>query len=241
VKRLIWFFTLLLFAGAVVAAKQAYDCCYHLESLELRVAVPVCRAAREIYPFSVIPGGVVDSQELAASIQRDPVARQHYQDIRPERVWVTSADKPMLAYVSYRKGDAVYWTDHEVKIAAGERLLTDGINLIRGRCGNRIAFRRPVPLAATTIAFPVEGPPPDIVFETPLPELIPPTVIEPVPPGAMVARAAPPGPSAKSVSPPVWCCAVRPNIAVVPEPGTLLLLGTGLMTAVTFFGKKSRR
>ena len=230
-----WFFTLLLLAGTVVLVKRAYDLWYHVDLIQLRVAVPVCRAAREIYPFSVIPGGVLDSQELAASIQHDPVARRHYQDVHPEHVWTTSAEEPMLAYVSYRKGNAVYWTDHQVKIAAGERLLTDGVNLIRGRCGNRISFKRPTPLAAGLV--PPESPPPDIVFETPLPELTPPTVNEPFPPGVAIARAAQ---TPQYTAPPVWCCAVRPNIALVPEPGTLLLFGTGLMTAIAFFRKTPR-
>jgi hypothetical protein len=201
--------------------------------LELAVTLPAIRVARDIYPYSVVPGGVFDSRELSDSMKHDPVARQHYEGIQPERLWPTSAHEAMQAYVSYRKGDKVYWTDHQVRIAAGELLLTDGTNLVRGRCGNRIAFKRPTPLPKSVI--PPEGPPPDIVFETPLPGLVPPTITEPLPPAVVVAQKTP---DARYTPPPVWCCAARKTPPVVPEPGTLALLGTGLATTLAFFRRR---
>jgi hypothetical protein len=232
-KRLVYVFALLLLAGAVVVGKRVYTLLYAPERLELSVTLPAIRLARDVYPYSVIPGGVFDSRELAASMKHDPVARQHYSGIQPERLWPTSAHESMQVYVSYRMGDQVFWTDHQVKIAAGELLLTDGTNLVRGRCGNRIAFRRPTPLPKTVV--PPEGPPPDIVFETPLPGLVPPTITEPLPPVAVVAQRTP---ETRYTPPPVWCCAARQTPPVIPEPGTLILVGTGLATTLAFFRRR---
>jgi len=235
-KRVAWFFALLLLAGSVLSAKWVYDNVYHLDSIPLAVSLPALRVARPMYPFSVIPGGVHDARELAESITRDPVAREHYKGIQTERLWPTSSERPMSAFVSYRKGDSVYWTDHAVKIAAGELLLTDGANLIRGRCGNRMAFRQPTPLSRA--ATPPEGPPPDIAFETPLPGLVPATVSQPDPPAVVIARSTP---GHQYSPPPVWCCAQpKPVVAVVPEPSTLGLLGTGLFTTVAFLRRRRR-
>jgi hypothetical protein len=233
-KRLAWFAAILLLAGAGVCAKQLYVL-YHPEALQLRVAVPVCRAARDIYPFSIIPGGVINSQELAASMNHDPVAREHYEGIEPERLWPTEVQQPMMAYVSYRKGDKVFWTDHKVQIAAGEKVLTDGVNLVRGRCGNRIAFKRPTPLPATV--SPPEGPPPDIVFEAPLPGLMPPSITEPMLPAATVAQNQV---QPKNWEPPIWCCSAKSTPNPVPEPGTLALVGSGIFAAAAGFRRKRR-
>ena len=230
-KRLIVFFVFLLLCGGVALARWTYYQWFHVEALPLRVEAPITRAGRKIYPFSVIPGGVLDPQELATSMQRDPVAREHYQDVNPQFLWTTSADQPMLAYVSYRKGNAVYWTEHEVKIAAGERLLTDGVHLIRGRCGNRISFKRPTPLAR---GFgPPEGPPPQIAFETPLPDMIPPSISEPLPPTAMISKSQ--NPLKVPGNSPLWCCADRHSTSSTPEPGTLVLLGAGLLASIGCF------
>lgn len=235
-KRVAWFFALLLLACSVLLARWVYDDVYHLDSIPLAVSLPVLRVARPVFPFSVIPGGVHDSGELAESIKRDPVAREHYKGVQADRLWPTSSAQPMSAFVSYRKGDSVYWTNHTVKIASGELLLTDGTNLIRGRCGNRIAFRRPTPLPKS--ATPPEGPPPDIAFETPLPGLVPPTVSQPGPPEVVIARSTP---GHQYSPPPVWCCSEqRHAVSVVPEPGTLGLLGTGLFTTIAFLRRRRR-
>jgi hypothetical protein len=234
-KRLVCFFAILLLAGTGVFARQAYMLWYHPEALPLTVSVPLIRAAREIYPFSVVPGGVLNGQELAESMAKDPVAREHYEGIRPERLWRQEVQEPMLVYVSYRKANQIFWTDHKVKIASGESVLTDGVNLVRGRCGNRIAFRRPTPLASATT--PPEVPPTDIVFETPLPKLLPPTIIEPLPPEVSIAEKVI---DRRHWPPPIWCCSAqnRRQPSPVPEPGTLALVGTGLFAAAALFRRK---
>ncbi len=153
---------------------------FHSDTILLTPPVANYRAAREIYPYSVIPGGVRDAQEVADTIAHDAVARAHYAGIHAERLWTTRASEPMLAYVSYRKGDSVRWTTHPVHIAQGEIILTDGTNRIRGRCGNRIEFKKPTPLSGS-VSTP-DVPPPDIVFDTPMPSLNSSVIVPPLPP-----------------------------------------------------------
>jgi hypothetical protein len=176
------------------------------------------------------------------------VARAHYAGIHAERIWAERADQPVLAYVSYRKDNSVYWTAQPVRIAKGEIILTDGTNRIRGRCGNRIAFKRPAPLPGSVSA--PEVPPPDVVFETPLPPLIPPIIVPPLPPQEIVEKHPTPPPlpppvplcvGSGCIPPPVPSCVgsgcIPPPPSCVgsgcvpppvPEPATLLLVGTGL-------------
>jgi hypothetical protein len=191
------------------------------------------RAARETYPFSVVPGGVYDWKELTDSIKQDSVARKHYEGIDTERLWAERVRKPMAAYVSYRKGDKVFWTDHPVKISEGEILLTDGKNLVRARCGNRIEIRKPTPLPGAVTS--PEPPPPDIVFDVPMPSLMPPTMISPPAPPSTVASVTT---DHKYWRPPIWCCGPTPPPATVPEPGTLVLVGTGMLGLARLVRKK---
>ncbi len=44
-----------------------------------------------------------------------------------------------LVYVSYRIGNKVFWTKHKLALRKGEAMLSDGTNMARTRCGNRIS------------------------------------------------------------------------------------------------------
>jgi hypothetical protein len=222
-------FTLVAFLALVVTVVLGVQL-WHLYNIDvLDIAPPKFdfRAARETYQFSVVPGGVYDWKELTDSIAHDPVARKHYEGIDTERLWAERVHKPMVAYVSYRKGDKVYWTDHTVNIAEGEILLTDGKNLVRSRCGNRVSVMKPTPLPGAVP--PPEVPPPDIVFDVPLPSLMPPTMVSPpVPPSTVASNRSDP----KYWRPPVWCCGPSTPPTTVPEPGTLILVGAGVLGLV---------
>lgn len=188
------------------------------------------RAARPIYPFSVIPGGVLDAKELSDTMSKDPVARRHYQDLKPEQMYTTRLRKPLLAYVSYRKNDRVMWTTHPVQIAANELVLTDGQHVVRARCGNRVSEEKPTvilkpePLPVTVV--PPEPPPPDIAMNTSLPPLMPPPTVTPPP------TTTGPKPPGNSTPPPIWCCTTTNTPAPVPEPGTFLLVASSLVALV---------
>lgn len=97
------------------------------------------RAPRTVYPHSVIRGGVYSAAELDQALDRDPVAAAHYAGFNRASSRPIRAEAASLMYASYRVGDRVYWTRKPVRIAAGEGLLTDGTNLARSRCGNRLS------------------------------------------------------------------------------------------------------
>jgi len=107
------------------------------------VALALAQAARpgprRIYPYSIVPGGVHDRGELARIILEDKVVAAHYAGIDIEKAHLVTVAKPRAVYVSYRKGDQVFWTAKKVTLAAGEEVLTDGLNELRARCGNRIS------------------------------------------------------------------------------------------------------
>ncbi len=100
---------------------------------------PISGADRPVYPYSVIPGGVTSSKELQARLHQDPVAAAHYRDFHAESARVIRLPNERQVYVSYRLGDRVYWSRHRITLHAGEAVLTDGVNLVRTRCGNRIS------------------------------------------------------------------------------------------------------
>lgn len=91
-----------------------------------------------VFPYSVVPGGVHSPAQLAAAIVNDPVVADHYAGIQANSVVRTRLTRYRRAHVSYRIGDHVYWTRRPVLLSPGETLLTDGVNEVRARCGNRI-------------------------------------------------------------------------------------------------------
>jgi hypothetical protein len=115
----------------------------------LRVAAQAeTKKTRRVYPYSIVPGGVTDRQELARVVDMDKVVATHYAAFEAAKATVTTVDKPRAVYVSYRKGDKVYWTAKKLQLAKGETLLSDGQNEIRTRCGNRISDEPQLPVEA---------------------------------------------------------------------------------------------
>lgn len=108
-------------------------------------------AKRRIYPFSVVPGGVLNRGELLHMVHSDQVVAQHYAGFSVATAHVETVTAPRAVHVSYRRGDKIYWTAKKVMLKTGESVLSDGKNLIRGRCGNRIS---------DTARFPIETNPP---------------------------------------------------------------------------------
>lgn len=124
--------------------------------------------SRPIYRYSVIPGGAHNRQQLVDAIGRDQVVADHYGAVFLDRVHVERLPEARRAYVSYRIGDRVFWTKHQVALPAGEPILTDGEKQIRTRCGNRISYAPQLPTS--------DGEPDALEFEAlsaPAPETIP--------------------------------------------------------------------
>jgi len=117
-------------------------------------------AARPVYPYSVVPGGIEDAKELKWVAEHDPIVAAHYAGFDYDHARVVRLTLARTAYVSYRIGNRVYWTHRRVTLHKGERLITDGRMTARTRCANRV---EEVPPEAVTP--PVE--PPVEKFEQP--------------------------------------------------------------------------
>ncbi len=102
---------------------------------------------RSLYPYSVIPGGVANGAELRAAIASDSVVRAHYAGFRLANATVVRLGKPQLMYVSYRIGNQVFWSKRPTLLAAGERVISDGHEMARTRCGNRVSAFPAAPIA----------------------------------------------------------------------------------------------
>jgi hypothetical protein len=125
--------------------------------------VPVSAAAepgRAVFPYSVVPGGVFDREELADAVGRDPVVARHYEDFDIQNAHVVRAQNPQLVHVSYRIQNKVFWTAQKVQLAQGEKLISDGQKLARTRCGNQVSAVPQQPVS--------EQEPPPEVFNTPI-------------------------------------------------------------------------
>jgi hypothetical protein len=92
-----------------------------------------------VYPYSVIPGGVKDPEDLRYAALRDYVVRQHYAHFNFSRAHLVPVSEAREVYLSYRIRDTVFWTRRRIRLHLGELLLTDGKITARARCGNQIS------------------------------------------------------------------------------------------------------
>jgi PEP-CTERM motif len=94
------------------------------------------KSSLRVYPYSVVDGGVHSVQELRSAISWDPVVAKHYSNFKLDRARVIEAKAERHFHVSYRIGDEIFWTKKRLKVARGERLITDGAHFTRTRCAN---------------------------------------------------------------------------------------------------------
>lgn len=201
-------------------------------------------SGRAVFPYSVVPGGARSARELADAVQHDAVAAEHYSNFRVRLVHAIRLKKDRRAYVSYRLGGKIYWTRHKVTLHAGETLLSDGKNLARGRCGNRVSDSPKLPVSPKEpaertmskpvfvpdplpLGFPVGDPPPAWIMLPPQSFGPPPSeppggpfppFFPPIFPGGSGTPSSPPGPP----PPP-------PPVVSTPEPASALLALLGLV------------
>jgi hypothetical protein len=100
--------------------------------------VSEAKAARPVYPYSIVPGGVENAKELKWVAEHDPVVAAHYAGFDYERAQVVRVTLARTVYLSYRIGNHVYWTRRRIALHKGEKLITDGKMTARARCANRI-------------------------------------------------------------------------------------------------------
>jgi hypothetical protein len=231
------------------------------ESLELSGAA---QPQRPIFPYSIVPGGVRDARELQSVASHDPVVAEHYSDFRIAAAHTVRLEKPLEMYVSYRRNNNVYWTRNRMVIPAGETLISDGENLARVRCGNRLSAIAAKPVA---VSEPTKE-------ELNAPEFVPPLMADLLPgegsdffPGApasaLPAVSSPGGlPSTgpntppNAVLPPILFPGVPPRTpgiptppppppppppVATPEPGTLVFLFAGSTIITVLLGFTLRR
>jgi hypothetical protein len=111
--------------------------------------VEVVREQRPVYPYSVLAGGAYTASELRAKLKSDEVAARHYQAFQLTALKIVKSHFTSPVYVSYRKGNQIYWTRKPVRLTPDEALLTDGLLYARARCGNRISETAQEPVAET--------------------------------------------------------------------------------------------
>jgi hypothetical protein len=92
-----------------------------------------------VYPYSVVPGGVNDPDQLRYAAARDYVVRRHYARFDYNHARLVRATEAREVYLSYRIRDTVFWTRRKIRLHLGELLLTDGKITARARCGNQIS------------------------------------------------------------------------------------------------------
>jgi PEP-CTERM motif len=213
---------------------------------------------RPVYPYSVVPGGVKDARELKWVADHDPVVAAHYAGFDYDNARLVRLVLERTVYVSYRIGNKVYWTRHRIKLKKGETVLTDGKITARTRCGNRVEevpqqatssseppaakFEEPVhPMVGTA----VQGPPvefqsallnrPSMPGLGPAPPL---SLYDPFGSGTWVPLSPPPLPGVCGVGKKQTtggkkkgnpCPTSGGGGGEVPEPGTWLLVGSGLV------------
>jgi len=209
------------------------------------------RPSRPAYPYSIVPGGVGSAEELRQIAEHDPVVAQHFQGFDYQHAHLVTVAEKQSMYVAYRKGDKVYWTRKKVALHPGETLISDGKIAARTRCGNRVAV---APLGPPAIMDPLEADFNQPLFSNdmvtdavePQPEAYT-TALPSAPPDA--GNALLPTKSRKRMIPllflplaglPGRSSSSHTPLAVTPEPGTLLLLSSGL-AGVYWKSRKSRR
>ncbi len=208
------------------------------------------RPVRPAYPYSIIPGGVGSAEELRRIAENDPVVAEHFNGFDYAQARLITVSEKKLMYVAFRKGDKVYWTRKKVALHPGETLITDGKIVARTRCGNRVAV---APLGPPAIMDPLESDfnqplfANDMVTNSPEPQMeayassIPTTPTE-------AGNSLRPGKGGKRFLPLFFLpfaglpgrSASHAPLAVAPEPGTMLLLSSGL-AGVYWKSRKARR
>src|SRR5258708_2744344 len=223
------------------------------ESLDLSAA---SQPQRPIFPYSIVPGGVRDARELQSVASHDPVVAQHYSDFRIAAAHTVRLEKPLQMYVSYRRNNNVYWTRNRMVIPAGETLISDGENLARVRCGNRLSAIAAKPVS---VSEPTKE-------ELSTPNFVPPLMAELLPgdadgffpcPPASALPALPPGSATTTgantpppaIFPPLLPPGAHPNspntpvvpLVSTPEPRTFTFLFAGIATIAVLGGLTLRR
>jgi len=197
-----------------------------------------------VYPYSVVPGGVKNPEALRYAALRDAIVRRHFAHFDFNNARLVRVTEAQQVYLSYRIRNTVYWTRKKVRLQPGELLLTDGNITARARCGNQISevpmpevsdeepaedvLDQPVaavPMAPALTIRPVLAPPDLPAGQPTPPQLFASGFIFPYVPFAvpMISGYCPAGETVVDGQ-----CKHKHKPPVVPEPSTMMLLGSGV-------------
>lgn len=224
-------------------------------------AASVAAPVRPVYRHSVVPGGVRSPEEIEHVIQRDRVVAAHYKNIAPQLMRNERLQQPLLAHVSYRLGDKIYWTKKPVQLPKYEPIMTDGTTTIRERCGNLISMEplapasdeEPPPPSFDLLMAPMEFAwmrldytPPGLRRGTPSPGK--PSLEAPFStpggvgtPGFRAGETPEDPPPTRSIDPPGEIITPSETPLPVPEPNTLTLFGLAGAAGVAHYLRKRAR
>src|SRR5271157_4469666 len=224
-----------------------------------RSAKPAKSLARipGVYPYSVVPGGVQDPDGLRSAAQRDYVVRRHYAHFDYSHARLVRATEAREVYLSYRVRDSIFWTRRRIRLHLGELLLTDGKITARARCGNQISdaakpevseeepaedvFDQPVAQIDPVLSLPIRPvlTPPDLAGGEPIaPKLFAGGFFFPyVPVGAPIPSGVCPKDDGIVDK---HCRPKRHRHPVVPEPSTMVLIGSGLALILWRYRRTAR-
>ncbi len=197
-----------------------------------------------VYPYSVVPGGVKDSNDLRMAAEHDAAVRRHYAHFDFGNARLIRNAEAREVYLSYRIRDRVFWTRKKISLHVGELLLTDGTITARARCGNQISdvampevsdeepaedvLDEPVVAVNTVPSMPIRPmlTPPDLPEGVPTaPQLFGGNFFFPYVP---VSLPLPTGTCPKTDEIINGRCIPKKKKPVVPEPPTMLLISSGL-------------
>ncbi len=175
--------------------------------------------SRTLFPYSVIPGGVDSAQELRNALEHDPIAASHYAGFDVSQTHVVRLARDEEMYVSYRLNNRIYWTHKRLRLLKGETVITDGKNVARTRCGNRLSATAESPVATKQ--------PLDMILDpAPLPDLADarPIALPMALPFPAFSSLLAPGPEG-TVAPPIFPIvggggAPSHNVVIPPTPPT---------------------
>ncbi|MBM9615822.1 PEP-CTERM sorting domain-containing protein [Desulfobulbus rhabdoformis] len=163
-------------------------------------------------------------EDFRRTVENDPALSVYYAGFHWEDAKIGSLKEDVIAYVAHRKGDLIQPTTKPIKLPKGDQYITDGERTARTYCCNDIDL---APSAG-------EEPPTKIDPG----EYAPFAPARNTDPGRTNPPIFPPGEDSPLGTPTHSLPKDPPPPAVVPEPGTLTLMGGGLLFLAAFGRKR---